>query len=90
LYTQVDTARVAFVMVSLDENPARARRVVQRAGYTFPVFFPAAPLPRAFATQSIPTTFVLAPDGTVAARTEGMADYDTPEFGAWLRQLAGE
>jgi len=90
VYNQVDTARVAFVMVSLDEHPDRARRVVRQAGYTFPVFFPAAPLPKAFDTRSIPTTFVLAPDGTVAARTEGMADYDTPEFRAWLRQLAGE
>ncbi len=90
LYSQVDTARVAFVMVSLDENPARARRVVQQARYTFPVFFPAAPLPKVFDTQSIPTTFVLAPDGTVAVRTEGMADYDTAEFRAYLQRLAGE
>lgn len=90
LYNRVDTARVAFVMVSLDENPARARRVVRQAGYTFPVFFLAAPLPKTFDTQSIPTTFVLTPDGTVAVRTEGMADYDTPEFRAYLQQLAGE
>ncbi len=90
LYNQVDTARVAFVMVSLDENPDRARRVVQQAGYTFPVFFPAAPLPKVFATKSIPTTFVLAPDGTVAVRTEGMADYDTAKFRAYLQQLAAE
>ena len=90
LYRQVDTARVAFVMVSLDENPARARRVVEQAGCTFPVFFPAAPLPRAFKTKSIPTTFVLAPDGTVALRTEGMADYDSDEFRAYLQRLAAE
>ncbi len=90
VYNQVDTARVAFVMVSFDENPERARRVVRQAGYTFPVFFPAAPLPKVFDTRSIPTTFVLAPDGTVAVRTEGMADYDTPEFRDYLQQLAGE
>ncbi len=90
LYSQVDTARVAFVMVSLDENPTRARRVVEQAGYTFPVFFPAAPLPKVFNTKSIPTTFVLGPDGTVAVRREGMADYDTAEFRAYLQQLAGQ
>ena len=83
LYSQVDTARVAFVMVSLDENPARARQVVRQAGYTFPVFFPAAPLPKVFNTRSIPTTFVLAPDGRVA-------DYDTAEFRAYLQRLAAE
>lgn len=90
LYSQVDTARVALVLVSLDENPARARRVVQQAGYTFPVFFPAAPLPKVFNTKSIPTTFVLRPDGAVATRHEGMADYDTAEFRAYLQQLAGQ
>ncbi|OGX84412.1 TlpA family protein disulfide reductase [Hymenobacter coccineus] len=90
LYSQVDTARVAFVMVSLDENPTRARRVVEQAGYTFPVFFPAAPLPKVFNTKSIPTTFILGPDGTVAIRHEGMADYDTAEFRAYLQQLAGQ
>lgn len=90
LYSQVDTPRVAFVLVSLDENPARARRVVQQAGYTFPVFFPAAPLPKVFNTKSIPTTFVLGPDGAVATRHEGMADYDTAEFRAYLQQLAGQ
>ena len=90
LYSQVDTARVAFVMVSLDENPARARRVVQQEDYTFPVFFPATSLPKAFDTKSIPTTFILTPNGTVAVRTEGMADYDTAEFRAYLQQLAGE
>ncbi|AWM31724.1 TlpA family protein disulfide reductase [Hymenobacter nivis] len=90
LYSQVDTTRVAFVMVSLDEKPDRARRVVEQAGYTFPVFFPAAPLPKVFDTKSIPTTFVLGPDGTVAVRREGMADYDTAEFRAYLQQLAGQ
>lgn len=90
LYGQVDTARVAFVMVSLDEKPDRARRVVEQAGYTFPVFFPAAPLPKIFNTKSIPTTFILGPDGKVAVRHEGMADYDTAEFRAYLRQLAGQ
>ncbi|WP_071891115.1 TlpA family protein disulfide reductase [Hymenobacter sp. PAMC 26628] len=90
LYGQVDTARVAFVMVSLDENPTRARRVVEQAGYTFPVFFPAAPLPKVFDTKSIPTTFVLGADGTVAVRHEGMADYDTAEFRAYLQQLASQ
>ena len=90
LYIQVDTARVAFVIVSLDERPDRVRRVVQQAGYTFPIFFPAAPLPKIFNTRSIPTTFVLGPSGTVAIRHEGMANYDTAKFRAYLQQMAGQ
>jgi thiol-disulfide isomerase/thioredoxin len=89
LYRKSDPARVAFVMISLDENPARARALLARKGYTFPVYFPAGPLPPPFDSNSIPSTVILAPDGQVAARHDGMADYDTPEFSAALNQLAG-
>jgi len=89
LYDKVDKRKVAFVLISLDENPAKAQRLIQRRGYTMPVYFPTAPLPTPFDTQSIPTTVLLGPDGQVAARHEGMADYDTPEFRAALEKLAG-
>ncbi|MBX0291637.1 TlpA family protein disulfide reductase [Hymenobacter sp. HSC-4F20] len=89
LYHQVDKRKVAFVMISLDQNPDKARRVVARKGYTFPVYFPAAPLPPAFDSESIPTTLIVGPNGQIAARHEGMADYDTPEFKAALEKLAG-
>ncbi len=88
LYEQVDTARVAFVMLSLDRDLARARQVVKEEGYTFPVFFPAGPLPDELESQAIPTTFILTPGGQIASRTDGMALYDTPEFRAYLHQLA--
>ena len=88
LYQKMDPAKVAFVMVSLVENPAKARALLQRRGYTFPVYFPTGPLPAPFNSSSIPSTVVLAPDGRVAARYDGMAEYDTPEFKAALDQLA--
>ncbi|MET4105792.1 TlpA disulfide reductase family protein [Hymenobacter sp. UYP22] len=88
LYAQVDKRKVAFVMVSLDQNHEKARRLVARKGYTFPVYFPAAPLPPTFDSESIPTTVIVGPDGRIAARHEGMADYDTPEFKAALEKLA--
>jgi thiol-disulfide isomerase/thioredoxin len=88
LYHKMDPAKVAFVMISLDENPVKARKLLQRKGYTFPVYFPAGPLPPPFDSNSIPSTVILAPTGQVAARHEGMADYDTPEFKAALEKLA--
>ena len=88
LYEQVDTSKVAFVLVSFDQNPKRAQTFIRRKGYTVPVYFPAAPLPPAFDSQAIPTTILLTPDGRVAARHEGMADYDSPEFRAYLDRLA--
>ncbi|PJJ59753.1 TlpA family protein disulfide reductase [Hymenobacter chitinivorans] len=89
LYKKLDPRKVAFVMISLDQNPAKARNLVQRKGYTFPVYFPTDNLPAPFDSNSIPSTVILGPDGQVAARHDGMADYDTPEFKAALEKLAG-
>lgn len=88
LYQRVDTAKVAFVLVSADEDPGRAKALLKHKGYTMPVYFPAAPLPAPFASASIPYTVILAPDGQVAARHAGMADYDTDEFRQALERLA--
>ncbi|NVO33409.1 TlpA family protein disulfide reductase [Hymenobacter sp. P5342] len=87
LYKKMDPKKVAFVLISLDENPAKARAMLKRQGYTFPVYFPAGPLVPPFDSNSIPSTVILGPNGEVAARHEGMADYDTPEFEAALAQL---
>jgi thiol-disulfide isomerase/thioredoxin len=90
LYQKVDTAKVAFVLISLDANPNKARALLKRRGYTMPVFFPAAPLPAPFDSPSIPATVILTPSGQLADRHQGMADYDTPEFRAALEKLADQ
>ncbi|MBC6609275.1 TlpA family protein disulfide reductase [Hymenobacter sp. BT188] len=88
LYKKMDPKKVAFVMLSLDENPAKARAMIQRRGYTFPVYLPTGPLPAPFDSNALPSTVILDPQGQVAVRHEGMAEYDTPEFKAALEQLA--
>jgi thiol-disulfide isomerase/thioredoxin len=88
LYQKVDTSKVAFVLISLDENQNKARALLKRKHYTMPVFFPAAGLPAPFNSPSIPYTVILTPQGRVADRHSGMADYDTPEFKAALEKLA--
>lgn len=88
LYQKVDTSKVAFVLISLDENQNKARALLKRKHYTMPVFFPATDLPAPFQTSSIPYTVVLTPQGRVADRHSGMADYDTREFKAALEKLA--
>ena len=88
LYQKVDKSKVAFVLLSLDENPAKAQKFCRSQGYTFPLYFPAGALPAPFNANTIPTTVILGPDGQIAARHDGMADYDTPEFKAGLEALA--
>lgn len=88
LYQKVDHSKVAFVMLSLDDDVAKARKFVKSQGYTFPVYLRTGDLPAPFDSNSIPSTVILGPDGRVAARHDGMAEYDTPEFEAALEQLA--
>jgi thiol-disulfide isomerase/thioredoxin len=88
LYQKTDTSKVAFVLISLDANQNKARALLKRKHYTMPVFFPVADLPAPFNSPSIPYTVILTPQGRVADRHSGMADYDTPEFKAALEKLA--
>ncbi|MBO2032995.1 TlpA family protein disulfide reductase [Siccationidurans ginsengisoli] len=87
LYQKTDTSKVAFVLISLDANPNKAKALLKRKGYTMPVFFPAAPLPAPFDSPSIPSTVILTPSGRLADRHDGMADYDTPAFRTALEKL---
>lgn len=89
LYEKVQSDQIAFVMVSLDEDPAKARKFVERIGYTFPVYTPESQMPRQYgAGNVIPTTFVISPEGKVVVQKDGMADYDSKEFRDFLLNLA--
>ena len=86
LYKKVDRSKAAFVMLSLDDDPTKVRKFVKNRGYTFLVYLRTGDLPAPF--DSIPSTVIPGPDGQVAFRHDGMAEYDTPEFKASLEQLA--
>lgn len=88
LAARTDTSKVAFVLISLDKNPDKALKFMQRQGFRLPVYFPAAPLPPPFNSTTIPNTVILSPGGQVAARYEGLVEYDTPEFRQALEKLA--
>ncbi len=88
LYDQTDHTKVAFVMLSLDQKPDAARRVVRKERYTFPVYTPAASLPAEFNVSAIPTTFIIDAQGRLASRTDGMAEYDSPKFREFLEKLS--
>ena len=75
-------------MLSLDDDAAKAQKFVKSQGYTFPVYLRTGELPAPFDSNSIPSTVILGPDGQVAARHDGMAEYDTPEFMAALEKLS--
>ncbi|GHB67335.1 TlpA family protein disulfide reductase [Persicitalea jodogahamensis] len=89
LYESVDQSKIAFVMLSLDDSDQKARDFVQEKAFTFPVYLPAGPLPAAFASEAIPTTIILDPNGQIRQRIEGIANYDTDGFRQYLLNLSG-
>ncbi|HAS44998.1 MAG TPA: thioredoxin [Microscillaceae bacterium] len=88
LYKEVNSDKVKFVMISLDENPQKAAKFIQRKGYTFPVYIVSGNLPRVYASRSIPTTFVISPQGKIAIKRKGIASYNTRKFKKSLYQIA--
>jgi thiol-disulfide isomerase/thioredoxin len=90
LYEKVDTARVVFVMLSLDkeESQAKINDYVRKNMFTFPVFMPSGYLSEQLQVPSIPTTFVIDREGKVALKKVGTANYDTERFRKYLADLA--
>lgn len=77
---------VAFVLLSLDQKPEKARRFLARRGITVPAYSPGSPLPEAYQTAGIPATFLISPAGEIIGFHEGMAEYNTPEILGMLRR----
>lgn len=90
LYDKVKgNKNIAFVMLSVDQDGmAKVKKFIAKKGYTFPVYLPAGSVPATFETRSIPATFIIGKDGKVAARHDGMANYDTKEVQNYLEKLA--
>jgi thiol-disulfide isomerase/thioredoxin len=89
LYEQVASDSIQFVMLSIDrqEDIQKVKDYVASKGFTFPVFI-AGDLPSQLQVRIIPSTFVIAPDGTIAYRKTGMADYNTAKFKKFLHKIS--
>jgi thiol-disulfide isomerase/thioredoxin len=90
LYNSVDKDKVAFVMLSLDQEDQHPKIVkfIDDKDFTFPVYQPASPLPKLLRVTTIPTTFIISPDGKVKSKKTGMANYDTEEMRVFLKDLS--
>lgn len=89
LYDQVDKDKILFVMLSVDrrEDLEKVKNFVTDKEYTFPVYTPDGSLPVQLQVRSIPSTFVISPDGKIVSNETGAANYDTPEFKEFLESL---
>jgi thiol-disulfide isomerase/thioredoxin len=89
LYNSVDKDKIVFVMLSLDQGDQQRKiaQFISEKEFSFPVYQPASPLPKLLRVTTIPTTFIIAPDGKVKSKKTGMANYDTEEMREFLKSL---
>lgn len=90
LYEAVGSDSIQFVMLSIDreEDISKVNQYVTAKNFTFPVFI-AGGLPEQLQVKIIPSTFVISPDGTIAYKKSGLADYDTNKFRKFLHKISG-
>ena len=88
LYTELSGKGVVFFMVSLDKDPEKAKKLLAKKQYPFPAYQLAGSLPSSYPVPSIPTTYVISPEGKIAFSKHGLADYAAPEFIDFLSAMA--
>lgn len=71
LSQSVDTGKVVFIMLSLDDNFDKAKKFIQNQKLKLPVYYPAESLPELFNVQGIPVTFIFNENGELIKRIEG-------------------
>lgn len=86
LYNKLDDENIVFIMLSMDDNPEKARKFIKRKEFTFPVYLAASTVPEVFRAPSIPTTMVISADGKIVSKKVGMANYDKKSFIKFLEQ----
>ncbi len=90
LYEKIDKEKVAFVMLSIDEDRNNQKVVdyISNKAFSFPVFLPSGYLPEQLQVPSIPTTFVISKDGLVVTKEVGSKNYNTDKFKQFLEDLS--
>ncbi len=86
LYDNLKDTGVVFACIS-DEDTKTVSDYIKKKGYTFPIYTITGDPPRAFAAEGIPSTFILAPDGTIAFKHVGASNWNDPSVTQFIRGL---
>lgn len=90
LYEKVSNDKIVFVMLSID-NDRDIRKVANylaAKNFTFKAYLPTGYLPEQLQVPSIPTTFIIDPNGKVVKKEVGTTEYNTSKFLKLLESLA--
>ena len=78
---------IEFVCVSVDDSSDTVRRFLKDRSWRM-TFLRAERLPGVFSTDGIPATFVIAPDGKIAAARVGAEQWDNARVVAFLEKVS--
>ncbi len=78
---------IEFVCVSVDDSTGKVVQFLRDKNWRMTVLH-ARSLPRVFETEGIPATFILTPEGRIAAAEVGASDWDRPKVVAFLEKAA--
>ncbi len=81
--------QAAFVLVS-DESPERIRHFMEQRKLDMPVYVRRGGVPHDFASNSIPVTYVISPQGQVVIRKSGVAKWNSKSMQQLMQQLVGQ
>ncbi|MBK9291559.1 MAG: redoxin domain-containing protein [Bacteroidetes bacterium] len=79
-------AKVAFLLIT-DEDPSVVDAFMKRRNFDMPVHYHRYAVPPAFATNSIPTTWIISPEGKVLMHKTGAAKWNSTSMRSFLDQL---
>ena len=89
LETAMKGSAFRIVAISVGETEKTVASFISNAGYTYPVYLdPKGTVGASFASQGIPTTYILDKNGKAIAGIVGASEYDDPELIAVLKELA--
>ena len=88
LYEEVGDEGIEFVIVATDDDFEVSKRFIEQKGYTFPVYRVIGSMPPLYRSPTLPTTWVISPEGNLATVHAGMANYSTRGFIRFIRSVA--
>ncbi len=89
LYEAVgDNSNIKFILLSMDQNREKAVNFMENKNFSMPYYFPRSQLPNKLQSQFLPTSYVISKEGQIVYKKEGIADYSSPNFAQWMRDLA--
>jgi thiol-disulfide isomerase/thioredoxin len=85
LYHSVDTSKVAFIMLGLDDDFEKSKNYMTSQKLNIPLYYPAQNMPEMFNVPSIPTTFIFNEQGQLIDKIVGGDDYDSDKYRKMLK-----